>query len=148
MLTQICQYLRNWFVREKWLGSYIVVNGELTYADGSALPLIPGQYYRIVGSLLNDGAHKAGDVTDTLADEPEFSGAVWSMGIPPDFLVLVREIEAWVTANADAINSPLQSESVGGYSRTFRVDKSASGEVIGPTWQTQFASRLAPWRKI
>ena len=133
MLTQICQYLRNWFVREKWLGNYIVVNGELTYADGSALPLIPGQYYRIVGSLLNDGAHKAGDVTDTLADEPEFSGAVWSMGVPPDFLALVHDIGSWIAANADAITSPLESESVGGYSRSFRIGKSESGEIVGPT---------------
>ena len=148
MLTQICQYLRNWFMREIWIGSYVVAGGELTYADGTALPLIVGQYYRIVGSILNDGVHKAGDATDTLSDEPEFSGAVWSMGIPPDFLALVHDIEAWITANADAITSPLESESVGGYSRSFRTGKSESGEIVGPTWQAQFASRLAPWRKI
>ena len=78
MLTQICQYLRNWFVRDKYFGNFKIENGVLTYADGTALPLLNGQYFRIVGSILNDGVYQTGEA---LADE-EFNGAVWSMAIP------------------------------------------------------------------
>lgn len=143
MLTNVCQYLRNWFTRAIWLGDYKIVGGVLTYANGEALPLLEGQYYRIVGSVLNDGVHNTADM---LTDE-EFSGAVWSMAIPPDFLQLVEDISMWVTDNAKTINSPYQSESFGGYSYTLKSNGGTSGAEAG-TWQSQFAARLSPWRKI
>lgn len=141
MLTEICQYLRNFFKRDIFIGTFTITDGILT-CSGSTLPLVNGQYYRIVGSILNDGVHLNGD--ETLMDET-FDGAVWSMAIPPDFLTLVSEIEDWCDKNADAINSPFTSESFGGYSYTLRSSGNAN---TGATWQTQFAARLAPWRKI
>lgn len=149
MLTQICQYLRNWFERDKIFGSFKVANGTLTYADGTAPPLLPGQYFRVVGSIFNDGVHKIGNTSDQLIDEPEFSGAVWAMAVPPVVAALADEIAAWVAENASVISNPLQSETVGGYSRTFRGGgTAANGEATGLTWQAQFAAQLAPWRKI
>ena len=145
MLTEVCQYLRNWFEKTKYFGDFSISEGVLAYSDGSALPLIEGQYFRIVGSVLNDGAWKLGE--DTLTDEM-FSGAVWSMAVPKAFLELIEEIESWCSANKDAINSPYQSESFGGYSYSFKNGVAASGESVGATWQSQFASRLNPWRKI
>jgi hypothetical protein len=145
MLTQVCQYLRNWFERIKLFGDFVISSGQITYADGSALPLLDGQYFRVVGSVLNDGVHKTDDV---LIDE-EFSGAVWSMAIPPDFLSLVNDITEWVTNNAQAINSPYQSEGFAGYSYTLKSGGSGTdGSGSGFGWQSQFASRLGPWRKI
>lgn len=144
MLTEICQYLRNWFVREKWLGDFKISDGVLTYADGTALPLLDGQYFRVVGSVLNDGVHKTGNA---FADE-EFNGAVWSMAIPPDFLSLVANIEEWSADNASVISSPYQSESFGNYSYSLRGGTNAEGAATGATWQSQFEARLAPWRKI
>lgn len=144
MLTQICQYLRNWFERDKYIGSFIISGGVLTYADGTALPLLNGQYFRIVGSILNDGVHNTADM---LTDE-EFTGAVWSMAIKPDFLALVHDIETWCADNAKAIDSPYQSESFGGYSYTLKSGSGSSDVNTAGTWQGQFAARLAPWRKI
>lgn len=145
MLTQICQHLRNWFERDKYFGSFKIVGGVLTYADGTALPLLDGQYFRIVGSILNDGVHSTNDM---LTDET-FSGAVWSMAIPPDFLSLTQDIEAWCTEYADAINTPYQSETVGNYSRTLKSSgSSGNGSANVGTWEGQFASQLGPWRKI
>ncbi len=141
MLTQICQYLRNWFERDKYIGSFIISGGVLTYADGTALPLLDGQYFRIVGSIINDGVHSTNDM---LTDET-FSGAVWSMAIPPDFLSLTQDIEAWCADNKAAIDSPYQSETVGGY--TYKLKDGGSSAGAG-TWEGQFASRLGPWRKI
>lgn len=160
MLTQICQYLRNWFVRERWIDTFAVKNGAIEYADGDAPPLVNGQYYRIIGSLFNDGVHRYGveeveenntlveKPFETLTDEAEFSGAVWSMAVPPVMVELDAEIEAWVTANAGALNSPYQSESFGGYSYSLKSGSGDTGDSGGISWQNQFASRLAPWRKI
>lgn len=145
MLTQVCQYLRNWFERTKYIGDFIIANGELTYTDGGTLPLVTGQYYRVVGSIFNDGVHKAGG--DTLHDE-SFSGSVWSMAVPPDFIELVDDIDKWSEANAAAVNSPYQSESFGGYSYSMRGNTNSNGQAAGVTWQSQFEARLAPWRKI
>ena len=145
MLTEICQYLRNWFERSKYYADFAIQQGELTAADGSPLPLLDGQYYRIVGSIFNDGVHRYGD--NDLKDET-YSGAVWSMGVPPDFLELVADIEQWVDANRNALNSPYSSESFGGYSYSLRAGSGSAGDTGGVTWQSQFSARLAPWRKI
>ena len=146
MLTQVCQYLRNWFARDILLGDFTITNNTLTYADGTALPLIAGQYFRVVGSLFNDGVHKL-DNKLTLTDET-FSGAVWSMAVPPVVVSLAEEIAAWITANESAINSPYQSESFGGYSYSLKSGGSTGANVGGATWENQFADRLSPWRKI
>lgn len=145
MLTQICQYLRNWFAREKFFGSFKIEDGEIKYADGSALPLQPGQYYRIIGSLFNDGVNKYG--TDELTSESVFSGAVWSMAVPPKFLELAEQIGQWCNDNAAVIASPYSSESFGGYSYSIRSTYSDGG-YSNLSWETQFASQLGPWRKI
>lgn len=159
MLTEICQYLRNWFVRDKLTGQFVVTDGVIGYANGVALPIQTGQYYRIIGSVFNDGVHIYGTKTvtpsqgepyeeliDPLHDEPAFNGAVWTMSMPPAFLALAAEIQDWTTNNATAINSPYNSESFGGYSYTVKSGNSATGG--GITWQGQFSARLNPWRKI
>ena len=148
MLTQICQYLRNWFERDKIFGSFKVANGTLTYADGTAPPLLPGQYFRVVGSIFNDGVHKLGDTSDTLIDEPEFSGAIWSMAVPTVISSLSTDIEQWIDNNSQAIASPFQSESFGGYSYSLKSGGTESDGGNGVTWQSQFYTQLAPWRKI
>ena len=144
MLTEIFQYLRNWFEKTKYFGDFIISENTISYSDGSSLPLVEGQCFRIVGSTLNDGVYILG--TDTLTAE-EFNGAVWSMAVPPAVLQLAEDIGTWVTSNNDVINSPYQSESFGGYSYTKAGGSSVSGagEI---SWQSQFAARLAPWRKI
>lgn len=148
MLTEICQYLRNWFEVTKYFGEFTISGGTITYDDGSELPLLEDQYFRIVGSIFNDGVHKYGDSKDTLKDET-FNGSIWSMAVPPVIVVLAGEIANWITANTEAINSPYQSESFGGYSYSFKYgNQSSEGGMGGATWQSQFASRLAPWRKI
>lgn len=146
MLTELCQYLRNWFELSKLHGSFKVEGGVLTYADGTALPVLQNQYYRVIGSVFSDGVHKYG--VETLVNEPEFLGSVWTMGVPTELVTLAGEIAAWRETNADALNSPYQSESFGGYSYSLKSGGADAGQSGGPTWQSQFAARLAPWRKI
>lgn len=160
MLTQICQYLRNWFDKApsgadlpKFYGLFKVENGALTFSNGTGLPLVDGQYYRLMGSRFSDGVRIWGDVSDILADEPAFSGAVWDMRVPPEIVDLAAEVEAWSAkyAGADsAAMSPFQAESFGGYS--YSKSSGASADGIGGTvtgsWQSAFAARLNPWRKM
>lgn len=103
-----------------------------------------GQYFRIVGSVLNDGVYQYGDCA--LRDET-FEGAVWAMAVPSEFLRLEEEIKAWRTQYENAANSPFQSESFAGYSYTkSSANGNSGGSVTG--WQGVFASRLNKWRKL
>lgn len=141
MLTELCQYLKNWFVvndRDKHFGKFEISGGKIA----PLFNLQEGQYFRIVGSVFNDGVHQS---TDTLTDEAPFEGAIWLMRIPKAVLDLDKDIDDWVKANTGAINSPYQSESFGGYSYTKASGNTSSG-LIG--WQSQFADRLNRWRKI
>ena len=142
MLTELCAYLKNYFLKDK---SCIHV-GKYTISGGSIdLPfLIEGQYFRIVGSALNDGVFRY--PASELHDEV-FEGSVWSMAVPPAVIALADEIDGWCEANADAINSPYASESFGGYSYSKRTSgrENDNGTI---TWQSQFAQKLNPWRRL
>ena len=96
-----------------------------------------GQYFRILGSVYNDGVYQYPAV---LTDEV-FEGQIWAMRVPPAFIALSGEIDEYITKNAE---SPYTSESFGGYSYT-----KATGESGAPlTWRDVFASRLNAWRKL
>ena len=143
MIGQMCAECKNYFIQKNVDIHY----GYYTISEGSIMPvsfLLDGQYYRIVGSVLNDGVYKHGTDDTELQDE-EFYGAVWSMRVPKDFIELSEEIEAWQTANADALNSPYTSESFGGYSYTKASGENGSGSY---TWKDQFKSKLDRYRRL
>lgn len=139
MLTEICQYLHNWFALKKVIASFKIEDGVI-FSTSGALDILEGQYFRVIGSALNDGVHQ---YPAALKDET-FDGAVWLMGVPSDFLSLVSEIGEWVQKYGDAANSPYTSESFGGYS----YSKGAAAGSDGATWQSVFAARLNAWRKL
>lgn len=142
MLTELCKELNNWFDynQPRFYGDFVIQDGEFTKDMG----LQDGQYFRIVGSIFNDGVHKFGDNTDTLIDE-SFNGAVWAMAIPQEVIALSEEIDEWKAKYETAETmSPYQSESFGGYSYT-----KASGASGGTaTWQDVFRSKLNNYRRI
>lgn len=149
ILTELCQELRNWFDRNqpKYYGEFTIENGVLILSGDMSLK--DGQYFRIIGSALNDGVHQYGVYGDALEDEA-FSGAVWAMAIPPAILTLVKDIEAWQDKYGgidSAAMSPFASESFGGYSYSKSGAGSGSGSTSGG-WRSAFAGRLNPWRKI
>lgn len=143
MLTELCQELRNWFERDKYIGTFTIENGQMSVPDGS---LQSGQYFRIIGSVFNDGVHQypASELTDEI-----FEGAIWTMAVPPAVIALSERISAWVSTYGEVVSSPYSSESFGGYS----YQKASSGRGNGdssaaPSWQSTFASELNKWRKI
>lgn len=147
-MGELCAECRNYFVSA-------VIAGQFTVSEGVLQPVpgVPdGAYIRIVGSLFNDGVRKYPAVN--LTDE-SFSGAVWLMAVPPDFVALLNDINAWEAANLTAIASataevlagPYSSESFGGY--TYQK-KTGLGDVA-TSWRDPrlgFAARLNIWRKI
>ena len=75
MLERILDHLHNYFVVSGGVhaGEY-VINSSALDVDF----LQSGQYYRIVGSVFNDGVHKYGDIDEHLIDE-RFVGEIWAM---------------------------------------------------------------------
>ena len=138
MLTELLAEIRNYF--EVPNGRRF---GKFTISGGSIAPLDflqEGQYFRIVGSVFNDGVYQypAASLTDEV-----FEGAVWAMAVPPTIIALSAEIEEYNKSDAGKA-SPFTAESFGGYSYTKATD--ATGAPI--SWQKAFASRLNKWRKL
>lgn len=147
MLTEICNYLRNWFCDERHIGYVRISDGDI-YCNDAKLNIADGQYFRIVGSLLSDGVYKYG--VDQLGDEG-FQGAVWLMRVPSDVIALSEEIAAWVEkyGNLDSeAMSPYSSESFGGYSYSKSVGVSEDGSSDASSWQSVFKARLARYRRL
>ena len=96
-----------------------------------------GQYFRILGSVYNDGVYQYPAV---LTDEV-FEGQIWAMRVPPAFIALLGRVVEYEAKNAE---SPYISESFGDYSYT-----KATGESGAPLpWQVAFAPELNAWRKL
>lgn len=138
MLEQILRHLNNWFLVDVYEGSYSVEKGSMT------LPFLQqGQYFRVIGSVFNDGLHQYpdGDMTDET-----FNGVVWALAVPKAVVLLSDEIAAWQKKNGDAAASPFASESFGGYTYSKGGANSAGGGVV--SWHSAFRKQLNDWRKI
>lgn len=135
MLEAVLNHLNNWFDVRREFGTFTVTNGSIT------LPFLQrGQYFRIVGSVFNDGLYQypANDLTSET-----FDGAVWALAIPKAVISLTSEIETWQEKNGG--RGQFQSESFGGYSYSLATDSVTGGAI---TWESAFRSRLDQWRKI
>lgn len=148
MITELCGELRNWFDQERAFGEFKVAGGIVSFADGGIIPMQDGQYFRIIGSVFNDGVHQYhAETPDENLHPEEFGGAVWILAIPPEVLSLADDIKDWVDKYAEQAASPLASESLSASSYSYSKNESA-GDGSGATWQNIFASRLNRWRKI
>lgn len=145
MLTELCKEIKNWFECAKFFGTFTIENGEIT----GTYSLQENQYFRIVGSVFNDGVYQFGDAD--LEDET-FTGAIWAMAVPKEVIALADDIKEWTDKyqSIDSVAmSPFNSESFGGYSYSKSSGGSSSGNVdLSGTWQGAFADRLNHWRKI
>ena len=144
-LTEVCANIKNYFVLDRKSGAFSIISGTAPLDN-----LLEGQYFRIVGSALNDGVwqNTAADLANLRAET--FNGEIWSMGVPRDFEQLCDDIAAWRNKNEslDSANmSPFNSESFGGYSYS-KGSSSSSGGGSTVTWQSQFRSRLNTYRRI
>lgn len=140
MLDEICGSIHNYFEDADNVrgGLFIIEDGALE------LPfLADGQYFRIVGSLFNDGVFQY--PAEGLQDE-EFYGEIWPMRPPRAFLQLCEQIADWQDKFGDAVAGPFASESVNGY---YNYTKAANvAEASGAGWEKVFGKQLNRWRKL
>lgn len=136
-MNDLCENLKNYFEKQIHIGQFSIDKGSIN------LPfLLNGQYFRIVGSVMNDGVYQY--PCSELTDE-SFRGEVWAMGIPPSLIALLAEINEWQTKYGENAQSPYSSESFAGYSYSKATDSQTGGAM---TWQSVFRDRLSRWRKI
>ena len=136
-MNDLCENLKNYFEKQIHNGQFSIDNGSIS------LPfLLNGQYFRIVGSVMNDGVYQY--PCSSLTDEV-FRGEVWAMGVPPSLIALLADINEWQTKYGENAQSPYSSESFAGYSYSKATDSQTGGAM---TWQSVFRDRLSRWRKI
>lgn len=140
LLDDMCAICRNYFTDDsaKHKGTFTVKDGVLAPLDY----LAEGQYFRVLGSVFNDGVHQypAPDLTDEV-----FGGEVWAMRLPPAFLALAGEINEYRQKMEGGTAAPYTSESFGGYSYTKATDAETGAPL---SWQAVFTPKLNRWRKI
>lgn len=137
MLDEIFAEVNNYFLKSNndiYFGDFAIVGGELPLDF-----LREGQYFRIVGSTLNDGVYKY--PSEELKDE-SFSGAIWAMSVPSAFIALAEEIEEFRESEGGK-PSAFVSESFGGYTY-----QRATKDGTPISWQKLFASRLNRFRRM
>lgn len=136
MLDEILAEIRNYFIVNVHSGKFEVIGGNLSPLDF----LKDGQYFKIHGSIFNDGVYRYPE--SGLVDET-FSGEIWALAVPPTLIALVADIEDYEKKAKENV-SLFASESFGGYSYTKATDNNGSPL----TWKTVFAKKLNRWRKI
>ena len=146
-LTELCAELRNYFDRglPKYFGKIEIKDGQIEV--DSKIDLAAGQYFRVAGSVFNDGVHQYPDYD--MIDEV-YHGSVRAMAVPPTVVALCEEMDAWEKNYAKEVEKPYSSEAISGvYSYTKAQGGSANGG-SSPTVTAFdiFARKLNKWRKI
>jgi hypothetical protein len=154
-MATICADIKNYFLKDKVNPETCIYEGDYTISNGTVAPsnfLKEGQYFRICGSDLNDGVYlNTTEGREKLRDET-FSGTIWKMSVPQDFIELCQRIDEWATINgaANSANmSTFNSESFGNYSYSKGASGTGKSGVTGAalTWQTVFYDELTPYRR-
>lgn len=139
-LTSMCRIVNNYFVKEKVSGMFELI------PNVAPISLIENQYFRIVGSIMNDGVYQNNAESLATLTAEEFQGEIWSMAVPRDFLALCEEIEAFNTKMNEIASKDngFTSENFDGYS----YSKASS---LSPALQQEWSninSRLNNYRRI
>ena len=138
-MAELCRELHNWFspACNAHAGTYEISDGSLLDVDF----LQDGQYFRIVGSVFNDGVYIYPEYG--LKDET-FDGSIWPMSVPAEVRCLAAEIDEYWHTHDDDKTPEFNSESFGGYSYT----RATNSDGLPLTWRDVFRKRLNPWRKL
>lgn len=131
-VSDVMRHVRNHFV----IG---FADGNWQLQDGRLLPeigLSPGAWIALTDADHLTGVHQL-DEHGQLPHLPDnlWSGRLWMLAPPADFLRLCREISQWDDAHPDPT---LVSERFGEYSRS----------QSGTAWQRVFASSLSPYFRM
>lgn len=145
MLEQILMEIHNWFRARDGLNG--IHPGTYTIEDGGiALPFLQdGQYFRIMGSVFNDGLHRYGPDMEALTDET-FDGTIWALAIPKTVVDAAAEAEAWMAKNGAVVGGVYSSESFGGY--TYTKDTTAADSLSKTGIPAHILAKVNGYRKL
>lgn len=116
------------------------VAGTFTLSGGVITPTIDAEWLYISGSKKNDGVCHYTLEGTALKDET-FTGRIYELRPPRDFLDLCAEIAAYSEGNSPG---GVISENFGQYSYN-----KGSGRTGGPVaWQEAYSASLLPYRKM
>ena len=137
--AEVMREVRNCFVTGKCAGVWRIEGGRITPGD----LLVPGDWIALSGSALNDGIHRLDEngVLEGESRDEVFSGELWFLHPPAEFLALCEEIAAWTAAHPPVDTA---EESFGGYRWKALTD--AYGLPVD--WREVFRGRLLPWRRM
>lgn len=142
MLTDLCAELKNYFEvpNGRHFGTFTVSGGVLAPLDF----LKHGQYFRIVGSVFNDGVWQYPAVG--LTDET-FDGAVWAMAVPRTVVELSNDIDA-IKEQIDRIAQQETGFSSESYPNGYSYSKPSSLPYSIQHEIGRLNIRKAVWRKL
>lgn len=148
MLTELCAELNNYFDRDlPHFRGTVTISGGVVSIDGFSETVQNGQYYRIIGSVFNDGVYKFGGADEGLVDET-FVGAVNLMAVPKEVVKLAQDIKDWKDKYGAQAMSPFASESLSASSYSYSKATVTADGTGSASWQASFAMQLKRWRKM
>ena len=127
-IAAVMRHVHNYFERG-------CVEGEFTVSGGVLTPAPDAPYFAIEGSFGRDGVFAKGELTP--AYDGKFTGKVWALFPPEDFIALCALISKYDDENPA---SAMQSERFGEYS--YQKASGATG------WTAAFATQLAAYRRM
>lgn len=135
----VMEQINNWFPIAKKSGTFTVKDGSL---DMTGAPgIMNGQYFRVIGSAMNDGLHI---FPDTGMVDETFEGEIWSLAVPKTFAKVCEDMQAWLEKHP-VTASGYTSESFGGYSYSVPTNPQ-TGQAASV--MDVFKSSLNRWRRL
>lgn len=133
-VSDVMRHVRNHFVRDMLPGEWAHEHGRLTPAGAFE----PGMWIAVTGA--ESGAPVGVYQLDEKGGIPglgdlRWSGAVYRLNPPADFIRLCGDISCWAAANPDPA---VTSEKLGAYSASRKAT----------AWETAFAPALAPYKRM
>ena len=131
-VSDVMRHVRNHFVRDSITGPWQHTGGVLTPADR----LSPGMWVAIVGDDAPLGVFQLDELGGIHGlEDRAWTGTLYRLDPPADFIRLCGDIACWNTANPDPAST---GEKLGQYSLSRQA----------MNWQTAFAIALAPYQRM
>ena len=131
-VSDVMRHVRNHFIQSS-------VSGAFSHTDGSLTPeehFRPGMWIAVTGDGAPSGVFQLDENGGIHGlEDTDWTGTVYLLDPPADFLRLCGDIGCWAAAHDDPAVS---SERFGEYS--------ISRQPV--TWETAFAPALAPYRRM
>ena len=131
-VSDVMRHVRNHFIRDAVTGSWVHTGGTLSPTE----KLAPGMWIAVTGNSAPSGVYQLDEKGGIPGlGDAAWTGAVYRLNPPADFLRLCGDIGCWAAANPDPA---VTGEKLGEYS----VSRKAV------TWEEAFAPALAPYRRM